>query len=111
VVFYEQEESRGIRTPRFAYWKRLPGTGEEELYDMVADPGQLHNLAKDPAHAQTVRALDARLEAFFERYSDPRYDLWRGGIAKGSVIRPGMFRALYGPEWTTRTEVLEPFKE
>jgi len=26
-VFFEQEESRGIRTRKFAYWKRMPGFG------------------------------------------------------------------------------------
>jgi hypothetical protein len=58
-----------------------------------------------------VAALDKRLDEFFSRYSDPRYDLWRGGIAKGSVIRPGLFQKLYGPEWRPRTDLIEPFSE
>ena len=110
-VFYEQEESRGIRTPNFAYWKRLAGTGSAELYDMRTDPEQYHNLIDDPAHRDIVTALDKRLTAFFDRYSNPQYDLWKGGIAKGSVVRPGMFRALYGPEWAPRTDLLEVFVE
>ena len=110
-VFYEQEETRGIRTDRFAYWNRLRGTGEAELYDMQADPGQQHNLAEDPAHRETIADLDQRLTRFFERYSDPTYDLWRGGTAKGSVIRPQMFRALYGQDWTPQTQQLPPFTE
>jgi arylsulfatase A-like enzyme len=39
-------------------------TGERELFDAVADPWELENLAEDPAHAETVGRLaaDLRLE-------------------------------------------------
>jgi hypothetical protein len=111
AVFYEQEESRGIRTANFALWRRLEGTGEAALYDMRSDPGQEHNLAGNPDYRDTVEALSDRLEAFFARYSNPRYDLWRGGVAKGSVVRPGLFRRLYGDDWKPVTEMAQPFRE
>ncbi len=111
AVFYEQEESRGIRTQRYAYWKRLKGTGHNELYDMDADPGQHVNIVENSEMTAVVKDLDARLDAFFSQYSDKTYDMWRGGTAKGSVVRPSMFRALYGSEWTPRTDMLEPFAE
>ena len=110
-VYYEQEESRGVRTSGFAYWKRLRGTGESELYDMRADPGQHRNLADDPAYADTIGKLDAKLDSFFNRYADPQYDLWRGGVAKGSVIRPKMFQVLYGADWEPAAKVLPAFSE
>jgi arylsulfatase A-like enzyme len=110
-VFYEQEESRGIRTPDFAYWQRLAGTGQAELYDMKADAGQNHNVIDDPAYREVIATLDKRLTEFFGRYADPEYDLWHGGIAKGSVVRPHMFRELYGPDWAPRTDLLEAFVE
>jgi hypothetical protein len=37
-------------------------SGERELYDDVADPHQLRNLAADPALAQTMDELQAELE-------------------------------------------------
>lgn len=110
-VFYEQEESRGIRTPEFAFWNRLEGTGADELYDMKSDPGQHKNLIDDPALAATVIGLEKRLTAFFSHYADSEYDLWHGGIAKGSVVRPEIFRKLYGPQWRSRTDLKEPFTE
>jgi arylsulfatase A-like enzyme len=110
-VFYEQEESRGIRTPRFAYWQRLPGDGQAELYDMTADPAQNVNVIGDPSYREAAAELAGRLSAFFDRYSDPQYDLWNGGVAKGSVIRVELFRKLYGPDWAPRTELLPPFTE
>jgi arylsulfatase A-like enzyme len=40
-------------------------TGERELYDAVADPWELENLAADPAHADTVARLAADLRVEF----------------------------------------------
>ena len=111
AVFYEQEESRGIRTGRFAYWKRLRGTGKNELYDMSADPGQTRNLVEDPAYSETLDNLDRRLGEFFTRYSNNQYDLWNGGTAKGSVIRPETFQTLYGADWKPRTDLIPAFSE
>jgi N-acetylglucosamine-6-sulfatase len=36
------------------------GTGEEEIYDMSADPGQLENLARDPALRQSLVSFRQR---------------------------------------------------
>ena len=110
-IFYEQEISRGIRTPEFAYWKRLSGTGSDELYDMKSDPGQHSNLIENPGYRATVADLDSRLNSFFKTYSDPQYNLWQGGTAKGSVDRAHVFRKMYGDDWAPKTELLEPFTE
>lgn len=110
-VFFEQEETRVIRTDQYAYWKRLPTTGDAMLFDMHEDPGQNRNLAGDPAYRKTVLELDRRLTAFFERYADPKYDLWQGGFAKGSVDRPEVYRALYGEDWRPTTPLLPAFEE
>ncbi len=39
------------------------------------------------------------------------YDLWHGGTAKGSVMRPTMSQRLYGGGWRTVAESLPPFRE
>jgi arylsulfatase A-like enzyme len=49
----------GIRTPSWTYVEYA--TGERELYDLVADPYQLQNLAKDPAYATIRLDLAKRL--------------------------------------------------
>ncbi|MCZ6831996.1 MAG: sulfatase-like hydrolase/transferase [Gammaproteobacteria bacterium] len=110
-VFYEQEESRGIRTPRFAYWERLAGTGQSELYDMEIDPRQQNNMIAEPAYQATVAELSGRLGRFFHQYVNSRYDLWQGGTAKGSVIRPKIFKQLYGSQWAPEAESLPAFSE
>ena len=111
TVFFEQEETRGMRTPRYSYWKRLETTGQPELYDMDKDPGQNINVYDDPEYADEIAELDRQLDKFFADYSDREYDLWHGGVAKGSVVRLQMFRRLYGKDWTTKTEFKPEFQE
>ncbi|MCA8953763.1 MAG: sulfatase [Planctomycetes bacterium] len=45
---------------------------EHELYDMRADPDQLHNLADAPEHAATLAALQERLATELTATGDPR---------------------------------------
>ena len=44
----------------------------EELYDLKADPGQLNNVAADPAYAAAKNTLSARLQKYTARTGDPR---------------------------------------
>ncbi len=44
----------------------------EELYDLKADPWQLHNLADDPKHAKTREKLAGQLQAWMAKTGDPR---------------------------------------
>ena len=111
LVFFEQEETRGVRSDRYAYWERIEGLGEPELYDMESDPGQHVNLADSDEYREVQRHLSRALREFFAEFSDPQYDLWRGGVAKGSIVRPGMFRKLYGEAWAPETKILPPFTE
>ena len=44
----------------------------EELYDCVADPDQLHNLADKPEFVEVMAELRSRLEAYQRQTHDPR---------------------------------------
>jgi len=47
-----------------------------ELYDLEEDPWEARNLADDPAHADTLDRLQAKLKAFQERTKDPWILKW-----------------------------------
>lgn len=47
---------------------------EEELYDVVADPAQIHNLAEDPAHSAELLRLRKGLEDYLRDTGDPRIE-------------------------------------
>jgi len=100
-----------MRTPRFSYWKRLPIIGQNELYDLVTDPEENTNVYGQPQYNEIARELDAKVTAFFERYSDPRYNLWKGGSAKLISYRPPLWKKLYGKDWEPTTELKPPFTE
>ena len=110
-VYFEQEETRGLRNEHYAYWERLETTGGPVLFDMRQDPEQQTNLAERPDYTRIKNSLQAELTQFFDEYSDPAYDLWGGGVAKGSVDRPEIFRALYGEQWQPTTPIKPAFEE
>ena len=60
-------EGRSIRTDRWRYTEWNGGAAGVELYDHNADPREHANLAKDPAHAQTLADLKQQLNATVAR--------------------------------------------
>ncbi len=81
VVFYEMETTRAIRAERWKYVARFPN-GPFELYDMQEDPRERFNRYGQPG-TEAIRAdLARRLDAFFDRYADPKYNVWKGGGSK-----------------------------
>ena len=85
VIFHEFENVRMIRNDRWKYTRRYPD-GPDELYDMQADPGERQNLVDDSGCATVIETLQAELDAFFSRYADPQYDMWRGGRSKAGRL-------------------------
>lgn len=84
-VFFEYITTRVIQTPRWKYTKRFLDA-PDELYDLLADPGETNNLAADPAHRDVLAELGERLTGFFERYANPEFDPWRGGTGKALLF-------------------------
>jgi hypothetical protein len=89
--------------------EHLVGTGEPELYDLIADPDQWSNVAAEQANGAVVAMLHERLTRFFARHSDERYDLWNGGTGQAMVSRYLLFKERYGAQWNVTTEVGPPF--
>lgn len=62
-------EYRGLRSRRYTYVRTLDGPWL--LYDNEADPYQLTNRVHDPAWADLLRELDARLHRRLKEINDP----------------------------------------
>jgi arylsulfatase A-like enzyme len=62
----------GLRTSRYLYteWDTGKTLPERELYDTYADPYELNNLAKDPAHAGVVSQLSQELHQLEDCHGD-----------------------------------------
>ena len=97
TIFHEFENVRMVRQERWKYTWRFP-QGPDELYDMVDDPGERRNRADDPQCAAIVRDMRERIEAFFDRYANPEYDLWRGGRSKA-----GRLAGVWPEDWKGRS--------
>jgi len=58
---YPIPASEGVRTERYSYIRYINyDPVHEELYDIQKDPEQLHNLAGDEAHADTLELMRAK---------------------------------------------------
>ena len=57
-----------LRTPTHTYVHRQEESGE--LYDRVADPGEIVNVITDPAHAEVHRSLERALTRWLVETSD-----------------------------------------
>jgi len=49
---------------------------EEELFDLEIDPGEIRNVAGDPAYAVHLKAARAELGGFLELTNDPILEHW-----------------------------------
>lgn len=105
AVFMEQEETRAIRTDKWLYMKRFQGSRSypfaDALYDLVKDPNEQENVVDGLDHLDIARKLSAQIDAFFEKYAHPRFDLWQGGSAKSNSDKPWLWRDAWGQTWTT----------
>jgi arylsulfatase A-like enzyme len=65
------------RMVRDRHWKYVwNATAEDELYDMEADPGELHNRAADPACRPTLLARRRRLVEWMQEVGDQQLNAW-----------------------------------
>ena len=73
-----------------------------ELYDIVQDPGCLHNLAYDAAHARRAKDLDQRLRDYLGKTMDPRVTAADTGDVFETYPRYSSIRWFAPPAWATK---------
>ncbi|MHB1699404.1 MAG: sulfatase family protein [Acidobacteriaceae bacterium] len=65
-------------------WQSNPLEHEEELYDLIFDPAEQNDLAKNEDHAAVLQEMRGRLDRWMKRTDDP---LLRGPIALPPGVR------------------------
>ena len=102
-VYSEQEETRVIRTPQWAFFKRYAAPNApalpDDLFNLVVDPQETRNLAGDPDHAAIVADLSARIEVFFAQYSTSGADMWSGGKPIQNSMMKTYWKEIWGDDW------------
>jgi arylsulfatase A-like enzyme len=63
-------EGRMVRTERYKYCVYAHGDRRESLVDLVEDPGEMVDLASDPAYQPIVREHRERLRRFAAGHGD-----------------------------------------
>jgi arylsulfatase A-like enzyme len=81
-MFYEMESCRSVRTEDWKYIARRSPDGPTELYDMKNDPHERVNLFGQAGYEEQTKEMSGKLDAFFDEYADPQYDIWKGGRSK-----------------------------
>ena len=91
-VFYEFENVRAIRTAEWKFVKRF-NQRPNELYNLKDDPDERKNLVNhlNQKNALKLHELDSRLFLFFNKFADPKYDLWQGGKSKTKLLTQNIF--------------------
>ncbi len=99
---------RMLRSSRYKYTRYIEGGGEE-LYDLVADPGEKRTLVDDPAHANMLTEHRALLARHLRETADPFMSLqvkvdprWRS-----HPVGYSNHRGPAAPEWTEAAERLQ----
>jgi choline-sulfatase len=64
-------EGRMLRTDRYKYCVYAHGQNRESLVNLEKDPGEMTNLARDPAHRETLLAMRERLRKWGVENRDP----------------------------------------
>ncbi|MEZ5387479.1 MAG: sulfatase-like hydrolase/transferase [Prosthecobacter sp.] len=77
----------GIRNAQFKYARFFDEDNYEFLYDLKADPDELTNLAKDPAHADTLKQMRERTTKVVAGYGGELPPL-KGGFQKSTDPHP-----------------------
>jgi len=93
VVYSEQEETRVVRTRKWAYFKRFSDAPNHPIST------ELFDVESDPTYAEISRMLDQMLTDFFATHSRREADLWQGGAPIQNTERNEFWRDAWGENW------------
>lgn len=84
--------------------KHIDTQYENELFDLMRDPGKHQNVTADLANTDVLAEMDTALTKFLVEHTASEFDVWDGGTMKASfepAIDEAPFKAAYGEDWKT----------
>ncbi len=103
AVYSEQEETRVVRTQKWALFKRYDGPTNkgigDELFDVENDPQETTNLSGLAAYQNIEAQLNDMLTEFFLKHVRAEADLWTGGAPIQNSMRKSFWREAWGEQW------------
>lgn len=104
MVFYEQEETRAVRTKDWLFVRRFHDAPSyplaDALYHVASDPNERENLIDAPEHAAIAAELLTKLTTYFDAFASDKYDLWKGGSAASNVSFDKFWKDAWGENWS-----------
>jgi len=103
AVYSEQEETRVVRTQKWALFKRYDGPTNkgitDELFDVENDPQETTNLSGLPEYTEIESQLNGMLTEFFRHHVRAEADLWTGGAPIQNSVRKSFWQEAWGEQW------------
>ena len=59
------------------------------------------NLSNEKDCLEYKKILSEQLSLYFNKFSIPKFDLWKGGSAKSNVSNPSFWKKAWGSNWNT----------
>lgn len=92
AIYYEFENVRAVRTKQWKYIERYKQT-PNELYHIVKDPEEKHNLIDSKTVTLKRNELQADLKQFFTQHANPKFDIWQKGKSKSHLLMKSLFES------------------
>ncbi len=88
AAFPQTPTTYGVRTDRYKFIHYHGIWDTDELYDLQADPDEMHNLIDVPEHQDRIKQMREQLYSWLERTDGMQIPLRREGGFKGNLRGP-----------------------